>query len=425
MANKIQLPVIGGLRKKITLPQSTATTISGLEGQTVTLQQLYLALKEPSLPNTVATTGGSGGGGGGGGGSISFANPTAEITLSTQNGVALTAMRSDAAPALNVGITPSWTGQHNYTLAPKVGGVAVALVNGVVSHVISSASSIAIVDPTGPTTYIDLAVSPVTPGSYTNTNLTVNAYGIITSASTGSGGGGSLEVTDGTTAVTGVSLIDFSGAVVTSGSSGEAIVTISGGTGAWTQNINESGASLANFTSVVGTWATSGGTINANNPSDSVEGDQWFLKCKTPVGEANEIIECTINVTAWNAGSASRVGFYVCGSYTGGNPQNMGTVAIIQYGGSGTTCSAYFLQPFTAGWGPAGSASFTFALSTNHTLKVVKAGSHCDIFVDGVYIVGTSDANFAYGDVTNYIGLFVAGANVAFSNFKQYTPTLP
>lgn len=41
-----------------------------------------------------------------------FANPTAQIGLTAVNGSADTAMRSDAAPALNQAITPTWTGAH-------------------------------------------------------------------------------------------------------------------------------------------------------------------------------------------------------------------------------------------------------------------------------------------------------------------------
>lgn len=50
-----------------------------------------------------------------------FANPTASLGLTAINGVATTAMRSDAAPALDVTITPTWTGEHIWNLnAPAV-----------------------------------------------------------------------------------------------------------------------------------------------------------------------------------------------------------------------------------------------------------------------------------------------------------------
>ena len=50
---------------------------------------------------------GSGGGSG--------ANPTASVGLTAVNGVATTFMRSDAAPALNQAITPTWTGAHAFS----------------------------------------------------------------------------------------------------------------------------------------------------------------------------------------------------------------------------------------------------------------------------------------------------------------------
>lgn len=51
--------------------------------------------------NTWAVTGGA-----------SLANPTASVGTSAVNGSASTAMRSDGAPALNLAITPTWTGNH-------------------------------------------------------------------------------------------------------------------------------------------------------------------------------------------------------------------------------------------------------------------------------------------------------------------------
>lgn len=46
---------------------------------------------------------------------VTFANPTASLGLTAVNGVATTAMRSDAAPALDQTIAPTWTGTHKWT----------------------------------------------------------------------------------------------------------------------------------------------------------------------------------------------------------------------------------------------------------------------------------------------------------------------
>jgi hypothetical protein len=48
-------------------------------------------------------------------GGVSFANPTASVGLTAVNGVATSAMRSDAAPALDVTIAPTWSGLHTFS----------------------------------------------------------------------------------------------------------------------------------------------------------------------------------------------------------------------------------------------------------------------------------------------------------------------
>lgn len=58
-------------------------------------------------------------------------NPTGTITLTAANGVATTYMRSDAAPALDQAISPTWTGSHRFRATVYLGntGVASGLLN--------------------------------------------------------------------------------------------------------------------------------------------------------------------------------------------------------------------------------------------------------------------------------------------------------
>lgn len=60
---------------------------------------------------------------------VSFANPSATIGLSATNGVATTAMRSDAAPALSQAIAPTWTGAHVFTSVGGTNSAALAATN--------------------------------------------------------------------------------------------------------------------------------------------------------------------------------------------------------------------------------------------------------------------------------------------------------
>ena len=66
------------------------------------------------------------GGGGGGGGTA--ADPTGSLGLTAVNGVLTTYMRSDAAPALDVGIIPTWTGNHTFSKQFIISGRADATI---------------------------------------------------------------------------------------------------------------------------------------------------------------------------------------------------------------------------------------------------------------------------------------------------------
>jgi hypothetical protein len=60
-------------------------------------------------------------------GGATGANPTASVGLTAVNGSAGTFMRSDAAPALSVSISPTWSGFHTFNNPPTLSGAAPAL----------------------------------------------------------------------------------------------------------------------------------------------------------------------------------------------------------------------------------------------------------------------------------------------------------
>jgi hypothetical protein len=95
----------------------TAVTLAGTPGTFLYLECLTTGFWEVITRQT----------GGGGGLPTGLANPTALVGLTPVNGTATTAMRSDAAPALDVGITPVWTGQHTWQ---SPGAISTLIIRG-------------------------------------------------------------------------------------------------------------------------------------------------------------------------------------------------------------------------------------------------------------------------------------------------------
>lgn len=78
---------------------ATIVVVPLLDGQNAMLtQSVSDALQSPTLPSGPA-----------------LANPSASAGLSAKNGTAITAMRSDGAPAIDQSIAPTWTGAHTFS----------------------------------------------------------------------------------------------------------------------------------------------------------------------------------------------------------------------------------------------------------------------------------------------------------------------
>lgn len=95
---------------------ATSGAYADLSG-TPSLGSLATLNDAPSDGSTYGRKNGAWAVAGGGGGTP--ANPSATVGLTAKNGSASTYMRSDAAPALDQSIAPTWTGQHTWSIEPR------------------------------------------------------------------------------------------------------------------------------------------------------------------------------------------------------------------------------------------------------------------------------------------------------------------
>ena len=180
-----------------------------------------------------------------------------------------------------------------------------------------------------------------------------------------------------------------------------------GGVG-WNQDVNESGASFANFTGVSGTWASNGSEIQQTNAGTGAYRTARYNTI-LPLG-LPWIFETEIRVDS-TPGATPLAGVII--AYDG--TANGGGIGV------SLEADANVVKIDQAQIAARGTLAHTINETTWYKLRVVSTGWWFSIYVDGT-LKGTIEAGAgASGDPQSYIGLITFNATVSYRNLKFWT----
>jgi hypothetical protein len=220
-----------------------------------------------------------------------FANPPTLIGLTTVNGTAVTAMRSDAAPALDQSIAPTWTGAH--TFAPSsVGAVAMTIKGSA-----TSGDILDIQNNGGTSTWLKVdhaGLTTMTGGATINGGLSLG-----TQLSVGNGGTGQTSFTDGQLLIGNSSGNTLTKATLTQGSG----ITITNGNGSI--SIANGGVTALTGTTNQVNVSASTGVITLSTPQNIATSSSPTFASMSLTNTSNQLALGTTNTTTLSATAPS------------------------------------------------------------------------------------------------------------------------
>ena len=244
------------------------------------------------------------------------ADPSASIGLNAVNGIANTAMRSDAAPALNVSIIPTWTGAHTWSalgtfnlgLAASGGTVNLNAGSDNITNINTGSSTGAVNIANGSTGGNTISIGNTNGATSLTENVGSGNYTLNGAAGSTYTIGSST--TNGTISIGGTAQ---TGGITVGASSAAQTVDIGTGAGASTVHIANGGAAS---TVVIGdnTGATSGTTLiggsttingSLNYAADAQANDSYVITL-SPAPTAYTIgMQIVFRANTANSGAAS------------------------------------------------------------------------------------------------------------------------
>jgi hypothetical protein len=225
-------------------------------------------------------------------------------------------------------------------------------------------------------------------------------------------GGGVAVEEDGVEEGTGIDRFDFTGDISVSVSGTQATVSVTAGAGgaSWTQVVNESGASFANWTANDGTWASTGTIIQQTAAPSATEREARY-NTKIQFGWPT-IVEAEIRAPSAGQGTGANIQVKLILGEDGASG-TQGHAAVFEFG---TTDQVQ--------WERHGNALIrginnTLNLDQWYKLRIIVSGPWISYILDGTHL-GNSYASVVQ-PTADYLMLATYNAIADFRNIKVWT----